>query len=56
LNKLVAYLNKNHQPQTPYIHPEHKTEDEKRLATNKKARQSRAKAKAAELLKRADGK
>lgn len=46
LQKLVAYLVKHSEPQNPYIHPTHKTDDEKRLARNKKARLARAKLKA----------
>lgn len=50
LQQLVAYLELHQEPQTPYIHPAHKTDDEKRLLINKKARQKRAQNKARELL------
>lgn len=43
---LGAYLDKYQTPQTPYIHPTHKSADEKRLALNKRARLKRAQAKA----------
>lgn len=46
LQRLVDYLTKHTTPQTPYIHPDHKSDDEKRLARNKKARLARVKAKA----------
>lgn len=46
LEKLVAYLKKHQTPQTPYIHPDHKTDDEKRLERNKKARLARVAIKA----------
>ena len=51
LRRLVEYWEKHETPQTQYIHPDHKTEDEKRLARNKKERQRRATAKAKALLK-----
>lgn len=50
LTKLVAYLTLHQEPQTPYIHPDHKTGREKMDATNKKARLKRAQAKAKKLL------
>jgi len=50
LKRMVEYLEKHLEPQTAYLHPTHKTDDEKRLAKNKKARQRRAAAKAAKLL------
>lgn len=44
--KLASYLHKRaRKPVLPYLHPEHKTEDEKRLARNAKARKKRAEAK-----------
>lgn len=46
LSRITAYLLKHQTPQTPYIHPDHKTDDEKRLERNKKARLARAKLKA----------
>jgi len=51
LTRLVDYLTKHETPQTPYMYPTHKTDDEKRLATNKKARMKRAREKAAKILK-----
>jgi len=50
LEELVLYLQVHEQPQTPWIHPTHKNEDEKRLHKNKKARQRRAAAKAKAIL------
>ena len=40
---LGRYLSKHSTPQTPYLHPTHKTADEKRLARNKAARLRRTK-------------
>jgi len=41
--KLAAYLHtRARKPCHPYLHPAHKTDDEKRLARNKKARLARA--------------
>ena len=40
---LGKYLDEHTTPKYNYIHPSHKTEDEKRLARNKKARAVRAK-------------
>lgn len=46
LKRLVAYLERHVVPEHGgYIHPTHKTETEKRLARNKKARLKRAKLK-----------
>lgn len=42
---LGAYLRKHEENVTGYIHPTHKTEDEKRLLRNKRARVARAKKK-----------
>ena len=42
---LGKYLDEHKTPKYNYIHPSHKTEDEKRLARNKKARAVRAKKK-----------
>jgi hypothetical protein len=50
LKRLAEYWEKHEYPQTIYIHPEHKTEDEKRLARNAKERKKRANAKARKLL------
>lgn len=38
---LGKYLDKHQTPQTQLIHPEHKSEDQKREARNKKAREAR---------------
>ena len=46
LRSLVDYLDRHEEPQVPLLHPTHKTEEEKRLARNKKARERRAKLKA----------
>lgn len=43
---LAAYLNKHKTNITGLVHPTHKTEDEKRLARNAKARKKRAVGKA----------
>lgn len=51
LEALLNYWKKHEKPNTPLIHPTHKTDDEKRLLRNKKARQRRARAKAAKILK-----
>ena len=46
LVKLAAYIHtRARKPVLPYIHPEHKTEDEKRLERNAKAVQARKKKK-----------
>jgi hypothetical protein len=50
LRKLVEYWAKHETPQTVYIHPEHKSEDDKRLERNAKERRRRAAAKAKALL------
>ena len=50
LGKLLDYWNFHAIPQTPFIHPNHKTDDQKRIARNKKARRKRAANKAAKLL------
>lgn len=47
---LVEYLESHQQPKTVLLHPTFKTPDEKREAINKKARQRRARAKAAKIL------
>ena len=49
--RLVEYWLKHETPQTAYIHPDHKSEDEKRLARNAAERKKRAQAKAAAILK-----
>jgi hypothetical protein len=47
LERLLAYYERHETPQHGgYLHPTHKTEAEKRLARNKKARERRAKLKA----------
>ena len=51
LENLLSYWKQHKTPQSPYIYPTHKTEDEKRIARNKKARQKRAAQKAAKILK-----
>ena len=51
LRSMLAYWEKHETPQTIYIHPDHKTEDEKRLRRNAKERKKRAQAKAVALLK-----
>lgn len=51
--KLGAYIEKHLTPQTNYIYPTHKTEDEKRLARNKKARVKSARKRAAKSLAKA---
>jgi hypothetical protein len=43
LGGVAAYLQKHTTDQTGLLHPTHKTEDEKRLARNAKARKARAK-------------
>lgn len=45
-NGLAGYLQKHTLNITGYLHPTHRTDDEKRLLKNKRARVSRAKAKA----------
>lgn len=50
LQKLVEYWLKHETPQTEYIHPDHKSEDDKRLERNAKERKKRAAAKAKALL------
>lgn len=51
LDKLSAYWKLHQSPQTEYIHPDHKSEDDKRLARNAAERKKRATAKAIALLK-----
>ncbi len=41
LTSLVEYLTKHQEPQTPFMHPTFKTDEEKRLARNKRARTRR---------------
>lgn len=48
---LVAYWKLHSTPQTAYIHPDHQSEDDKRLARNAKERKKRANAKALAILK-----
>ena len=52
LENLVAYWKKHEKAATPYIHPTHKTKDEKRLAINAKARRTRAAAAALKILRK----
>lgn len=51
LENLLKYWRKHESPKSHYIYPTHKTEDEKRLLKNKRARQARAAKKAAEILR-----
>jgi len=51
LSNLLAYWKLHETPRSHLIYPTHKTEDEKRLARNKKARLRRAQAKAVQNLK-----
>jgi hypothetical protein len=51
LEGLATYWRKHETPQTEYIHPDHKSEDDKRLARNAAERKKRANAKAIALLK-----
>lgn len=46
ISKILSYWNHNSAVQRQELHPTHKTEDEKRLRRNKKARERRAKNKA----------
>lgn len=50
LKRLVAYWDKHEYPQTQYIHPDFKSEDDKRLARNATERKKRANAKAKAIL------
>ena len=50
LERLAEYWRKHATPQTVYIHPDHKSEDDKRLERNAKERKRRAAAKAKALL------
>ncbi len=52
LRRLVDYLEKHETPQSMYIHPEHKTEDEKRLDRNAKERKRRADMKAKAMIRK----
>ena len=52
LANLAAYWSKHKTAATPYIHPTHKTKDEKRLAINAKARRTRAAAAALKILRK----
>jgi len=49
--RLVDYWRKHEEPQTIYIHPDHKSEEEKRVARNAQERKRRATAKAKAALK-----
>ena len=49
LRSLVEYLETHITPQTEFIHPEHKTDADKRILKNKKARLQYAKTKARSL-------
>tara|TARA_R110000765_G_scaffold93086_2_gene175469 strand:+ start:516 stop:689 length:174 start_codon:yes stop_codon:yes gene_type:complete len=50
--KLVDYWLLHSEPQTVYIHPDHKSDDDKRLAKNAAERKKRAQAKAVAILGR----
>lgn len=50
LKALCLYWEKHDVPQTIYLHPDHKSEDEKRLERNAKERKKRANAKATKIL------
>ena len=45
LENLAKYWRHHHENPSKYVYPNHLTEDEKRLARNKKAREKRAKSK-----------
>ena len=45
LERVLAYYKQHTSQPLPYIHPDHKTEDEKRLLRNARARKKRAAAK-----------
>lgn len=49
--RLVAYWEKHQEDQTGYIHPTHKTEEEKRLKRNADARRKRLLAKARQNIR-----
>ena len=51
LSNLLKYWETHKEARSPYIYPTHKTEDEKRLARNKKARLRAAQARAVKSLK-----
>lgn len=51
LENLLNYWRLHETPQSAHIYPTHKTEDDKRLDRNKKARLARARKKALEALK-----
>lgn len=48
LKRMIKYVEKHQKTPSGIIHPTHKTEDEKRLLRNKKARERRAKKKSKE--------
>jgi hypothetical protein len=50
--RLVDYWELHSTPQTVYIHPDHKSDDDKRLAKNAAERKKRAQAKAVAILGR----
>ena len=50
LQRLVDYWLLHETPQTVYIHPDHKSEDDKRIARNTAERKKRAQAKAVAIL------
>ena len=52
LQRLVDYWTLHAEPQTVYIHPDHKSDDDKRLAKNAAERKKRAQAKAVAILGR----
>lgn len=49
LEDLVVYLKKHEEPQTEFIHPEHKTAQDKKIEKNKKARLAYARNKAKKI-------
>lgn len=51
LRNMLTYWELHATPQTNYVHPEHKTDDDKRLAKNTKERKKRASLKAAAMIK-----
>lgn len=51
LRRLVSYWEQHETPQTKFIHPDHKSEDDKRIARNTRERKKRADAKARKLIK-----
>ena len=52
LIRLVKYYEYHNKNQTGLLHPTHKTDDEKRIERNRKAREARAKQKALDNIKK----